>query len=446
MRKEINRRRFLQLGAGFGLLAGLGRLEVARATTPEDYKALVCIFLFGGNDGHNTLVPLETAQYNAYKTLRAGIALPPSKLLTIDTANHVPYALHYGLGPIHQLYFSGQMAVVANVGMLVQPTTRAQYLANSVPLPTQLFSHSDQIVQMQTGFPSTGGGTGWGGRVADTLQANNAGTTFPPTVSMGSQALFCAGNVVQSAALQQGNNLGQYAMSFYPPAAAAARAAGQQEILGLDSGATVVQAAKGVMANAVELNQILNSAAGVGPSTTFPQTAIGAQLAEVARIINIRSTLGLGRQIFFCSLGSFDTHSGQDYQQWSLLSELSAAMRAFYDATGEMGVTDRVTTFTLSDFGRTLQPSGTGCDHGWGSHHLVVGGAVQGGTVHGTFPTLALAGPDDANSRGVLIPTSSMAQYGATFARWFGATDAELDAIFPTLPNFPARTLGFMGP
>jgi len=208
----------------------------------------------------------------------------------------------------------------------------------------------------------------------------------------------------------------------------------------------LVQSANKVRQDAITLNGMLKSLnAGAPLSTQFPQTDIGLQLQQVAQIIRLRASTGMSRQVFFCSLGCFDTHSCQSWQQWDLLKQISAAMLSLYNATAEMGVADQVTTFTESDFGRTLQPSGTGSDHGWGSHHLVMGGAVKGGDLYGTFPTLALGGPDDANNRGVLIPTTSIDQYGATMAKWFGVSPAAMPQVFPTLANFAAADLGFLG-
>ncbi|HKP13752.1 MAG TPA: DUF1501 domain-containing protein, partial [Blastocatellia bacterium] len=214
----------------------------------------------------------------------------------------------------------------------------------------------------------------------------------------------------------------------------------------------IIAAANKAMGDALALNPLLKSAAGGTPFTTaFPQTQIGNQLKEIARIISLRSQLGAARQVFFAGLSGFDTHGGQPYQQWSLLSQVSAAMAALYNATAEMGIADGVTSFTLSDFGRTLQPSGTGSDHGWGSHHFIVGGAVAGGRIYGRFPLMTnysnfnATGDDYADNRGVMLPQASLSQYGATLAKWFGASDAQLDTVFPTLASFTARDLGFMG-
>lgn len=451
-KEMISRRNFLQLSASAGLLAGLSRFQ-AEAATQSDYKALVCLFMFGGNDGHNVIVPTAPAQYSAYQQARGALAMPPNQLLPINDAVQGPFGLHYGLPELQALYNQGKMTVVSNVGMLIRPTT-FQNFQQGYQLPSQLRSHSDQVSQMQTGYPNTGGSTGWGGRTADLMTASNNAATFPVSVSLNNTALFCQGAVVQSASLQPGNYLDQNAMNFWPAASAQARAKAQQQIVSADSGNLIINAANKVMLDAITLNPLLKNAnAGTPLTTVFPSTPIGNQLKDIARIINLRSQLGVGRQVFFCGLGGFDTHSGQPYQQWDLLRQVSAAVAALYNATAEMGIADKVTSFTLSDFGRTLQPSGSGSDHGWGSHHLVVGGAVNGGKVCGKFPQMAAYATvgqansnqqDFADNRGVLLPAISLSQYGATLAKWFGAADSQLDGLFPTLPNFAVRDLGFM--
>lgn len=450
----ISRRNFLQLGASLGMVLGLGRYDWAAAQTASDYKALVCLFLFGGNDGHNTVVPLQSAQYNAYVAARGGLALPQNQLLPIADTTQGSFALHYGLPELQALYNQGKMAVLANVGMLVQPTSYTQSTTSGFPLPLNLRSHSDQVVQMQTGVPNAGGSTGWGGRTLDLMEfayAYNSTTAFPRSISMQSPALFCEGAIVQNVALQPGNYLDQYGLSLWPASAAQARAAAQVQLVSASSGNTIIDAANKVMANALALNPLLKGAASsVTFQKPFPSTDIGEQLEEIARVISLQAQLGIGRQVFFCSLGGFDTHGGQGYQQWDLLHQVSAALDAFYAATVQLGVSNRVTAFTLSDFGRTLQPSGSGSDHGWGNHHLVVGDAVRGGRIYGRFPLMTnyanfnASGDDYADSRGVMLPASSLSQYGATLAKWFGASDSDLNGLFPTLANFATRDLGFL--
>jgi uncharacterized protein (DUF1501 family) len=443
------RRNFLRWGA-FAATAGFSRFGMmnALAQSSSNYKALVCIFLFGGNDSHNMVVPQSQAGYNAYQSIRGSLALPDAnaKLLPVTAVNGVPYALNDGLASIQPLWAQQKLAVVANVGMLVQPTTRTQYLGGTATVPTNLFSHADQVIAMQAGNPNGSGGTGWAGRVADAVQSMNGSASFPASISMAGQALFCAGNVVQSASLIPGFDLSMDGLTSWPASASAARLQALQEIITFDTGLALVQSANKVRQDAFSLNAMLKSLSSGTPLTTqFPQTDIGLQLQQVAQIIRLRATTGMSRQVFFCSLGGFDTHSGQSWQQWDLLRQISAGMLALYNATVEMGVADSVTMFTESDFGRTLQPSGSGSDHGWGSHHLVIGGAVKGGDLYGTFPTLALGGPDDANNRGVLIPTTSVDQYGATMARWFGVSAASLPQVFPSLANFAVTDVGFMG-
>jgi uncharacterized protein (DUF1501 family) len=268
---------------------------------------------------------------------------------------------------------------------------------------------------------------------------------------MDNPAIYCVGAVTQGVTLEPGNDLDQSAFSIYPPAAAQARAAAQRQIVTADSGNAIVNAANQVMANAITLNPILKAAgAGATFPKAFPPNTIGDQLEEIARIVSLNSQLGVGRQVFFCGLGGFDTHGGQPYQQWDLLQQMSKALDAFYAALSAWGMDSQVTVFTMSDFGRTLQPSGSGTDHGWGNHHLVLGGAVNGGRIYGRFPLMtnyanfnALA-DDYADTRGTMLPSTSLAQYGATLARWFGATETQLNGIFPQLVTFATRDLGFL--
>ncbi|MDA1275939.1 MAG: DUF1501 domain-containing protein [Verrucomicrobia bacterium] len=442
---SITRRHFLESLGATALLSRFGRMNALAQARQTDYKALVCVFLAGGNDGHNTVVPLIQSDFNAYKTARGSIALPDNNgaLLPVVAPDGTPFGLNPGLAAVHPLWAQGRLAVLANAGMLVQPVTRPEYLANAVPLPTNLFSHSDQIQQMQSGIPSSSGGTGWGGRAADALQSLNGSSTFPATVSISGPSLFCTGNVVQSASLLPGFNLDVAGMSLWPQTAAAARRTGLQQVLHLDSGLALVQAANKVRKDALDLNALLTGTTAT-INTVFPGTSLGNQLQQVAKVIKLHPTTGMSRQVFLCSLGGFDTHGSQSWQHWSLLKNVSDALAAFYNATEEIGVADRVTSFTLSDFGRSLQPSGSGSDHGWGNHHLIMGGAVQGGAMYGTFPSMALGGPDDSGTRGALIPTTATEQFGATLAKWMGVSDDQLPAVFPNIQNFGTSDLGFL--
>ena len=363
-------------------LAGASRFGAMNAfAQATDYKALVCVFLFGGNDANNMVVPQVSAEYNAYKAIRGNVALPDNsaQLLAVTAAGGTPYGLSSGLAAVHPLWAQGRLAAVANVGMLVQPTTRAQFLANAVPVPTNLFSHSDQIVQMQAGQANGSSGSGWAGRIADAVAGSNGGSSFPPAVSMAGPQLFCKGNAVQSASLIPGYDMGFYGMNPWPASAAAARAQGLQEVLTFDSGLALVQGANKVRQDALALSGLLKGlAAGTPMAAQFPGTSIGNQLKQVAQIIQLRPQIGLKRQVFFCSLDGFDTHGSQSWQHWQLLKQLADAMAAFHSATVELGIADKVTTFTESEFSRTLQPSGAGTDHGWGQPSLSDGRCREG--------------------------------------------------------------------
>lgn len=445
------RRQFLKLSsqlAALGLTArgfGLGRPGAAFATQGPadqpltDYKALVCVYLFGGNDGNNVIVPLDAARHAAYENLRGDLALNADQMLApISDAQGNPYALHYGLTEMNPLYASGQLAIVLNTGQLETPLTRQQYLAGDA-VPTNLFSHSDQTVQAQTGLP-TPNGSGWGGRLLDCFDASDT----LAAVSVAQPALFLQGYNAGGNVIPPGSDLRISGMSFWPNLEAQRRRDALETILTIDGGNAVRHAANQAFADGLQLADTLAVNNGGTINVVFPGTSIGNQLKEVARLIQLRAANGPGRQVFFCSLDGFDLHSSQDWTHWYLLNQLSEALDAFFQAVGTVGLAEQVTTFTQSEFGRSLQPSGSGSDHAWGSHHLVLGGAVQGG-IYGTLPKLQLGGPDDANDRGVWIPKISTSQFGATLGRWFGASEQNLAWAFPNLVKFPTSDVGFMG-
>jgi uncharacterized protein (DUF1501 family) len=447
-----NRRDFLKTtccsaAAGFAA-ASFSRFGLvnALAQTATDYKALVCVFLFGGNDSNNMIIPYDSAGYNAYKSARAGLALAQGSLLPVTPPSiGSPFAFHPRFTGMQSLFNSKNLAVLANVGTLVQPTTASQFQKGSAPLPMNLFSHSDQEAQMQTAILDRVADTGWAGRTADKIQSIYGGT-FPTIISLAGTNIFCEGVVAQ--AIQSNGNPTQLLNGFGGGTDSNARLAALQSLLTFDTGLSLIQAASTTTGNAIQNGQALAAALATGTplATQFPKNSyFASQLQQVAKIIQVRAALGLQRQIFFVSMGGFDTHTGQLPQQDSLFNDLSASLSAFYQATVEMGVASSVTTFSLSDFGRTYSPNSDGTDHAWGSHHLVMGGAVKGGDFYGTFPTLAVNGPDDATGQGRWVPTTSIDQYAATLASWFGVAATDLPTIFPNLANFTAPTLGIMG-
>jgi uncharacterized protein (DUF1501 family) len=431
------------LGAA-GALSKFGEMN-ALAAGSSNYQALVCIFLGGGNDGHNTVVPLATAQqnYSQYQQTRGGLAIPQTSLLPIANGSD-SYGLHPNLPEIQSLYSQGKAAVLANVGMLVQPITRTQYLTNNLAIvPSMLFSHSDQSNQWQTGIAAGNGSSGWGGRITDLMQSQNSGAIFPALTATAGCELFCTGAATFPASVPP---TGMSILNTYP--GSASTGSGFQQLLTFDNGVQLVQAANGVMTRGNSYASTLTGLiGGVTLTTTFPAgNLLAAQLQTVATVMAVRNQLGLTRQIFFCFLDGFDTHATQMETQGPLLQQLSQAVLAFYQATIELGIDGSVTTFTASEFGRTLTPSGTdGSDHAWGNHHFIIGSAVQGGKFYGNFPLLAPGGSDDASTRGVLIPTTAVDQYGSTLAQWFGVAAPSLPTVFPNVGNFATNNLGFLG-
>lgn len=434
--------------AGASLLSGISKLGLvsALAQGTADYKALVCIFMFGGNDGNNLIVPIDS-RYAAYQTARSVIALPQGQLLPLQVNGQANYGLHPNM-PEMQGYFNTQknLAILANVGTLVQPTTQQSYQAYK-NLPENLYSHSDQQDQWQsaqlTGTPNAG----WAGKIADAVQSSyNSAALFPPILSISGNQIFCTGITEQPFTMNPGQAPGL--QGFDQSAASQARFLATQQLLTFDSGLAMVHAANSVTGQAVQYSVVLSEALKNIPplQTTFPNNYLAQQLQQVAQVISARAALGVSRQIFFCSYGGFDTHSDQLAQQVQLMTTISQSMSAFYQATQELGVANNVTSFTLSEFSRTLEPgTNGGTDHAWGNHQLILGGAVKGNSVYGTFPTLALGGPDDADQNGRWIPTTALDQYAATLATWFGVAAADLPSIFPNLANFPTGNLGFMG-
>ncbi len=448
-----SRREFLKrccTFAGCGAAAHLTRfgLMTANAQSSSTYKALVCIFMNGGNDSNNMIVPMNAAAtaanpatFAGYQTSRGNLALAQGSVLAVN-AGAIGYGLHPNLTNIRNLYAQNKAAMIFNVGTLVGPMTKATLNSSPYPMPRNLYSHSDQTQQWQTANPTVAGGTGWGGRMTDIIAA---ATPFPAGVSVSGNSALLTGQQTGGVTISPGSNFGLD--SFGSDASMSARFAVLQQILTFDSGVQLISAGGGVLKKALDSAQEINAAlAGGTPiATVFPNSGLGQQLAQVAKIMKVRGALGMDRQIFFASIGGFDTHSNLINDQGGLMATIDAAVGAFQTALAELGIEQNVITFTESEFNRTMNSNGTnGSDHAWGGHHFVIGGPVQGGNGYGTFPNPLLNGPDDVGNRGLWLPTTSLDQYAATMASWFGVPDAALTgapgAVFPNLVNFPAAS------
>jgi uncharacterized protein (DUF1501 family) len=479
----LSRRQFLGQAACHGLgLAGLlstmGTLRLFNSTLSAqtvpggDHKALVCLFLFGGNDGNNTLVPYDTTAYNAYAAARGILALPRSDLVRLALpsggggGDGREWALHPALAPLSPAFAEGKLALLANVGTLVAPITQAEYKSGGAAIPPYLFSHNDQQVQWQTSVPDSVRRVGWGGRLADHLQALNAGAQISMNVSLAGNNFFQVGDEVFQYHVSPSGSIGlSNRDETWAPNPQFKQTS--DAMLGRSYGHLFEQEYADITRRAVQNDTLLKTTlAGVphydrGPShpdytpgdlDLFPRcrTATGAltrsagQLHMILRLIVARGALGLRRQIFFSSLGGWDTHDDQLADHSALLSQLANALADFHAATVFLGLDQQVTTFTASDFNRTYSTNGKGSDHAWGSHHLVLGGAVRGGRMYGRMPVLRSGGPDDTGDRGAWIPSVSTDEYAATLARWFGVSDANLPLVLPNIARFASRDLGFM--
>ena len=463
----------------FGLISAFAQKSSEDSIIPSDYRALICIFLSGGNDGNNTVIPnhsdASVSNYADYSAGRAsqGLALAQGTLLPIAVPRigNLSYGLHPAFGTItgginaglHPLWAQQKMAIVTNVGTLVAPMTRLQYQNGTVPKPFQLFSHTDQVNQQQTARSDTRVLNGWGGRISDRITIPANPNRLVPTIStIAGTQVFTIGATTQPVAFAPAPTPLSNALALLGNDNTPISNARLNALTGgmtISENSELITASNQINRTAIEISTSIGN--NVEVTVAFPNTTIGNQLKQVGRIIKSRTAFNINRQIFFCTLGGFDTHSLQLANQANLLGQLSQAMRALYEEMIVQGLSDKVTQFTLSDFSRTFNPGGSGAnvgsDHAWASHSFAVGGSVIGGDFYGVntsngtpFPSLVRNGPDDADStataRGRWIPTTSVEQYAMTMANWFGMEAADTSYVFPNLVNFPITNLGFMMP
>lgn len=456
---DSSRRAFLKRSAALGVagvatpfVTSLAAIGEAAAATATDYKAMVCIFLYGGNDYANTLPPYDAAGYAAYQAARANIALTRESLAdtiltpTIGLPGGRQYAFAPTMKSLMPVFNAGKLAVTLNVGTLVQPTTKAQYQQNAVKLPPKLFSHNDQQSYFQASNPE-GATSGWGGRIGDLFQSGNGASTLT-CINASGNAVYLTGKSAVQYAIGTGGPIPliNNASSLYgsPIAAATLRSlmtGGNAHMFATEH----ARVSKRALDTYAQVSSALASAPASG-FTLFPTgNALADQLKMVARLISVSSELGAKRQVFFVSIGGFDLHDNLVAQHPGLIGRVADAMRAFYDTTVALGVADKVTSFTASDFGRTLQSNDDGSDHGWGGHHLVMGGAVKGRRFYGTPPAIGNGTSDDVG-QGRLLPTTSVDQYAATLASWFGVSNTDLTTVLPNMGNYNPSSwnLGFV--
>lgn len=469
MTTNRQRRQFLRAVAAGGVAYAFGRTQGALNAQAVgvsgfgDYKALVCLFLFGGNDSWNLLVPTSSAEYNAYARSRGGgtassLAIDRAALLPVTVSGGTPNGATYGFHPsmtgVRDLFDAGRLAVIANVGPLIRPTTKSEYqtaVSTGHALPPQLFSHNDQQDQWHSLRGRSVLRSGWGGRVADVLNGRLADQALSLNVSLAGQTYFQAGEIATPYVM--GANGATSFSGINTTAIGTGRRTALEGIARSSinaSGNTAYERAlarvqQRAIQNADRVNGALAQAPNFAalPNSGVTLSALQTQLRTVAKMIAVRSSLSMSRQIFFVSLGGFDQHDDLMADQPGLLSTVSAGIKSFYDALTEIGMESAVTLFTHSDFGRTLTSNGDGSDHAWGGIQLVSGAAVRGRRIYGDYPVLELGSALDVGG-GRIIPTTSADQYAATLASWFGVGDADLNRVAPSLGNFATRNLGFL--
>ena len=452
---KISRRDFLRTGSAAAAAAtlahtpGLAWSQGIGTTAPfPDYKALVCVFLHGGNDSFNMLVPNTTAEYNVYAASRQNLAIPRQDLLPVNplsVGGTNPFGLHPSMAGIQGLFEAGSAAFVANVGPLVEPTTKDQYFSGSVTVPSQLFSHNDQQDQWHSLKGAGTSKTGWAGRIADLIRQSVAGQQMATNASLNGTVLWQSAEETIAYVMGQTGPLPFEGFSNDPENILYDQKLAFEAIVDAQYSSIYERGFAEIQRRAIDAADTVSSAIANAPAltTVFPNSPLGRQLETVAKLIGNRSALEMQRQIFFVGIGGFDSHDDQNQNQPGLLGGVSDSLSAFQSAMAELSVADSVTTFTQSDFGRTLTSNGDGTDHAWGGIQIVMGGAVRGRDIYGTYPVLQIGGNDDVGG-GRMIPTTSADQFAATLAKWFGVPDADLDIVAPHIDNFAQRDLGFM--
>lgn len=453
--KKLDRREFMRATAAAGFAAsfahypGMAFSQSIGTTAPfGDYKALVCLFLHGGNDSYNMVIPRSAAEYGVYAASRQNMAIPQEDLLPIGplTPDGTDYGLHPSMNGIKSLFDQGRLAFVSNVGPLIEPTTKSDFFGKSVMLPPQLFSHNDQQDQWHSLKGANVGNTGWAGRIADLIRDRVANQQLATNVSLHGSSLYQSAE--ETVAYVMGSNgpipFTGFSDSGDPNDLFYQQRLAFERLLDAEYDSVYARGFAEVQRRAVDSVDLVNGALAQAPvlTTVFPQSELGNQLRTVAQMIAVNDVLQMERQIFLVEKGGFDSHDDQLQNQPALLGDVSESVAAFYAALNEIGMSDKVTTFTQSDFGRTLTSNGDGTDHAWGGIQLVVGDAVAGQDMYGIYPDLALGSDDDVGG-GRMIPTTSADQYAATLARWFGIEEADIPAVAPHIGNFAVQDLGF---
>ena len=445
----MQRRSFLKT-ASWAALAQMGGLSplrsmsaFAQSASGSDYKAIVCLFMRGGNDSNNMIVPMGGSQYASYSAARGSSAVGQGSLLPLGSTG-------YGLNPaflhLQQAFNTGQAAMIANVGPLVQPTTPAQYRNASVALPTLLFGHDSQQEAWESGGYNPSLQQSWAGLTADLIGSNYNSSNLPMVTLIGQAYNFGRGRT--AAPFTASGSAGQAGFWCSEGNSCYARAASAQQLLNFDNNVSLIQADEQIYKQAYQYNNFYNSvlSGAKGFTTSFDgSNPLASQLYTVATMMQLHGAIGARRQIFLIDAGGFDTHAGQDQAQPGLYQQIDGGVDMFIRVMEEIGLYNSVALFTASDFSRTLAiNTANGSDHAWGGHHFVVGGPVRGGKIYGSFPNLQINGPDDLDGSGRFVPTTALSQYMATLAAWFGVPASALPGILPGLSNFSSQNLGFV--